>query len=82
MVKGIRARMDALFAKVRTQKQVIADFNEQIQSRASTFGEISATVEELRGSSENIAGTARSQLAESDGNAEELLRESGQAVEA
>ncbi|TAL37052.1 MAG: hypothetical protein EPN93_06390 [Spirochaetes bacterium] len=67
LVKGIQAKMNGLFDRVHAQRQVTADFSERIQSQASTFEEISATVEELRGSSENIAGTARSQLVESDG---------------
>jgi methyl-accepting chemotaxis protein len=40
------------------------DFNEKIQSQASTFEEISATLEELLGSAENISDSAGEQIDE------------------
>ncbi len=64
IVHEIDAKMTALFEQVEEQNRLIVDFNEKIQSQASTFEEISATLEELLGSAENISGSAGEQIDE------------------
>lgn len=55
MVKNLFARMDMLNAELK-------NFNEKIQSQASTFEEMSATLEEILSSSEKIASVAEQQV--------------------
>jgi len=64
IVHEINAKMTALFEQLEEQNRVIVDFNEKIQSQASTFEEISATLEELLGSAENISDSAGEQIDE------------------
>lgn len=74
MAIDIREKMDILFEQVEAQNKVVADFNAQMQSQASTFEEISATLEELLGSSESISGTASAQIEENE-KMEEIIDE-------
>lgn len=64
IVREINSKMTALFEQVEEQNRVIVDFNEKIQSQASTFEEISATLEELLGSAENISHSSGEQIDE------------------
>jgi len=61
----IREKMGSLLAQVEEQNKLTDKFNEKMQSQASTFEEISATLEELLGSAENISATSVEQV---DGN--------------
>jgi len=61
----IKENMSNLFAEVESQDGLIIKFNDKMQSQAATFEEISATLEELRGSSESIHNTTIEQI---DGN--------------
>jgi methyl-accepting chemotaxis protein len=61
----IREKMNNLLAQVEEQNRLTDRFNEKMQSQASTFEEISATLEELLGSAENISSTSVEQV---DGN--------------
>ncbi len=61
----IKDKMAYLFTEVESQNNLVVKFNDKMQSQAATFEEISATLEELRGSSENIHNTTIEQI---DGN--------------
>ncbi len=61
----IKDKMADLFSEVESQNDLIVKFNDKMQSQAATFEEISATLEELRGSSESIHNTTIEQI---DGN--------------
>ncbi|HPI23740.1 MAG TPA: hypothetical protein PLE73_11115, partial [Spirochaetota bacterium] len=61
IAETIAARMNALIVELERENAVIADFNEKMQSQASTFEEISATLEELQSSAETIAVSATRQ---------------------
>ncbi|HOP62064.1 MAG TPA: methyl-accepting chemotaxis protein [Spirochaetota bacterium] len=61
----IKDEVTTLFSEVESQNDLIVKFNEKMQSQAATFEEISATLEELRGSSESIHNTTIEQI---DGN--------------
>ncbi len=50
----IRDKVNLLFSEVDSQNGLVMKFNDRMQSQAATFEEISATLEELRGSSESI----------------------------
>jgi len=54
-----------LLNEVDSQNALVVKFNDRMQSQAATFEEISATLEELRGSSESIHNTTLDQI---DGN--------------
>ncbi|PKL16379.1 MAG: hypothetical protein CVV49_16600 [Spirochaetae bacterium HGW-Spirochaetae-5] len=51
-----------LLSEVDSQNALVVRFNDRMQSQAATFEEISATLEELRGSSESIHNTTLDQI--------------------
>jgi hypothetical protein len=51
-----------LLNEVDSQNGLVVKFNDKMQSQAATFEEISATLEELRGSSESIHNTTLDQI--------------------
>lgn len=51
-----------LLSEVDSQNILVVKFNDRMQSQAATFEEISATLEELRGSSESIHNTTLDQI--------------------
>ncbi len=51
-----------LLNEVDSQNALVVRFNDRMQSQAATFEEISATLEELRGSSESIHNTTLDQI--------------------
>jgi methyl-accepting chemotaxis protein len=55
MALEIRENMDFLFRELDQQTRAVAEFHDKMQSLATTFEEISASTEELIGTSENIA---------------------------
>jgi methyl-accepting chemotaxis protein len=61
----IRDKVNMLFTEVDSQNTLVMKFNDRMQSQAATFEEISATLEELRGSSESIHNSTLEQI---DGN--------------
>jgi methyl-accepting chemotaxis protein len=61
----VKDKMNDLFPQIEKQKKVADDFHDRIQAQAASFEQISATLEELLGSSENISGTAIRQVEES-----------------
>lgn len=61
----IKEKMTSLLSEVESQNDLVVKFNDKMQNQAATFEEISATLEELRGSSENIHNTTLEQI---DGN--------------
>lgn len=61
----IKDKMSTLFTEVESQNSLVVKFNDKMQNQAATFEEISATLEELRSSSENIHNTTLEQI---DGN--------------
>lgn len=61
----IRDKVNMLFTEVDSQNNLVMKFNDRMQSQAATFEEISATLEELRGSSESIHNSTLEQI---DGN--------------
>lgn len=58
----IREKVGLLFTEVDSQNTLVMKFNDKMQSQAATFEEISATLEELRGSSESIHNTTLEQI--------------------
>lgn len=62
---AIKEKMTTLFDEVEYQDGLIVTFNDKMQNQAATFEEISATLEELRVSSESIHNTSLEQI---DGN--------------
>jgi len=58
----IITRMNELFLQVNTQNLVVQDFTDKVQSQATTFEEISATMEELFSASENISDSTKDQV--------------------
>lgn len=65
MTAIIKEKMNVLFRKVDAQNILINRFNQKMESQASSFSEMSATMEELAGSSEQIATESITQI---DGN--------------
>lgn len=63
---SIKEMMNSFFSQVHQQNNVIGEFNEKMQSQASSFEEISASLEELLSSSENIANVSLEQLRENE----------------
>lgn len=61
----VKNRVDNLLKEVETQDHLVVKFNEKMQSQAATFEEISATLEELRGSAESMYNSTIDQI---DGN--------------
>ena len=58
----IRDKVNLLFGEVDSQNGLVMKFNDKMQSQAATFEEISATLEELRGSSESIHNSTLEQI--------------------
>jgi hypothetical protein len=58
----IRDKVNMLFTEVDSQNTLVMKFNDRMQSQAATFEEISATLEELRGSSESIHNSTIEQI--------------------
>jgi len=65
MTAIIKEKMNILFKKVDTQHELISRFNLRMETQASSFTEMSATMEELAGSAEQIASESITQI---DGN--------------
>jgi methyl-accepting chemotaxis protein len=61
----IREKANLLFSEVDSQNSLVIKFSDRMQNQAATFEEISATLEELRGSSESIHNSTLEQI---DGN--------------
>ncbi len=62
MTEIIKEKMNILFQKVNGQNELIGKFNHRLESQASSFVEMSATMEELAGTAEQIAMESVSQL--------------------
>jgi len=65
MTAIVKEKMNVLFQKVDAQNALINRFNLKMETQASSFSEMSATMEELAGSSEQIASESITQV---DGN--------------
>ena len=65
MTAIIKEKMNVLFQKVNNQHELINRFNQKMETQASSFSEMSATMEELAGSAEQIATESVTQI---DGN--------------
>ncbi len=65
MTSEIKEKMGDLFIQVGEQNNLVTKFNDNMQSQASTFEQMSATLEELLGSAENIHHSSIDQI---DGN--------------
>lgn len=72
--REIMDKMGDLLERVGNQDRVMDEFNLRLQSQASGFEEISATMEELRASAETISGTALTQIKENN-QMETVIRE-------
>jgi methyl-accepting chemotaxis protein len=59
---AIKERMTTLFSELESQNNLVVRFNEKMQNQAATFEEISATLEELRTSSEYIHQSTLEQI--------------------
>lgn len=59
---AIKERMALLFSELESQNSLVLRFNEKMQNQAATFEEISATLEELRTSSEYIHQSTLEQI--------------------
>lgn len=58
----IREKMNILFQKVNGQQELINRFNHKMETQATSFSEMSATMEELAGSAEQIATESITQI--------------------
>ena len=58
----VKNKVDNLLKEVETQDNLVLKFNDKMQSQAVTFEEISATLEELRGSAESIHNSTMDQI--------------------
>ncbi|MGQ9843898.1 MAG: methyl-accepting chemotaxis protein [Spirochaetota bacterium] len=58
----VKDKVAHLLEQVKQQDMLTVKFNEKMQNQASTFEEISATLEELLGSAESIARTSEEQV--------------------
>lgn len=65
ITREIQTRVDSLFKEVDEQNGLITSFSEKMQSQASTFEQVSATLEELLSSAELIHESSVNQV---DGN--------------
>ncbi len=65
MTATIKEKMNVLFQKVNVQHELVNGFNMKMETQASSFSEMSATMEELAGSAEQIATESITQV---DGN--------------
>jgi len=65
MTAIIKEKMNILFQKVNSQHELVNRFNLKMETQASSFSEMSATMEELAGSAEQIASESITQV---DGN--------------
>ncbi|MCL1833873.1 MAG: methyl-accepting chemotaxis protein [Leptospirales bacterium] len=65
ITETIKEKTDALFQKVGSQNALLNDFNLNMESQAARFSEMSATMEEISGASEQIANESEIQV---DGN--------------
>jgi len=59
---AIKERMTSLFSELESQNDLVIRFNEKMQNQAAAFEEISATLEELRTSSEYIHQSTLEQI--------------------
>jgi methyl-accepting chemotaxis protein len=75
--REIMEKMGDLLERVKTQDVLIEEFNVKMQNMASSFEEISATMEELRASADTISGTAVMQINENN-QMEKVIREFNQ----
>ena len=62
MTRQIKEKMDGLAEQVNRQDSLTGSFNDKMQTQASTFEEISASLEELLGSAENISTISGEQV--------------------
>jgi len=62
MTAIVKDKMNLLFKKVDAQNGLLNRFNQKIETQASSFSEMSATMEELAGSSEQIANESIAQI--------------------
>ena len=62
MTRQIKQKMDGLAEQVKEQDRLTGSFNDKMQTQASTFEEISASLEELLGSAENISNISAEQV--------------------
>ncbi|MCP4129511.1 MAG: hypothetical protein GY754_00705 [bacterium] len=76
--RHITERMNNFIVQVRKQTTAIDDFNDRIQGQATTFEEITGSLEELLGSSELISDSAGEQVNES--NRLEIIIEEFKAI--
>ncbi len=66
MYAEVASMVSRLLIDIGKLKDFIINFNDMMQTQASTFEEISATLEELGGSAEGISSTAQLQIDESE----------------
>jgi methyl-accepting chemotaxis protein len=64
VAQTVKEKMNELFGLVKQQNDEVMEFNTRMQAQASTFEEISATLEELLGSAESIAEAAQDELSQ------------------
>jgi len=62
ITQEINERMSHLFQRVDEQNELVIHFNDKMQNQSASFEEMSATMEELLGASENINAAAGDQV--------------------
>ncbi|MCP4137187.1 MAG: hypothetical protein GY754_39830 [bacterium] len=62
IAEEVKSKMENLFEQVDKQNVELNNFNDRLQTQASTFEEISSTVEELLSSSDRISDVAGEQV--------------------
>jgi len=73
LAEEVNDNVGELFQRLEHQKAILEEFSDKVQDQASTFEEISATLEQLQGSAENIATSASTQI-EENGRMDGILR--------
>ncbi|MCL2155376.1 MAG: methyl-accepting chemotaxis protein [Leptospirales bacterium] len=62
LTEVIKEKTDSLFQQIDSQHTLLSDFNSNMESQAARFSEMSATMEEISGASEQIATESVSQV--------------------
>ncbi|MCL2155378.1 MAG: methyl-accepting chemotaxis protein [Leptospirales bacterium] len=71
----IKDKTDTLFQKIDSQHTLLKDFNTNMESQAAKFSEMSATMEEISSSSDQIAVESATQLVDGNVHVESVVDE-------
>ena len=75
ITKVIKEKTDVLFQKIDSQHVLLNDFNINIESQVTRFSEMSATLEEIAGTSDQISSESAVQLVDGNVHVESVVEE-------